>query len=216
MSVNIKINIENILSYIRLHKKVSQLQTKHFGVMCKGVITDEIQTIQRILNMSDHITFPTHISYFFLIIAAKVAAISGRLVPAAIIVAQIAHSDTHIAVATYTADATITSDDITRSHILAIIFVILSNIQVSCSLLLCLFLLNIDRENRNRSTHMNIMEYADSQNSMLNQFSVFMLNIDKMKIHANKYIKFLISGNSIPLAFQTSSIGSFLIHKYQL
>ena len=146
-SVNIKINIENMLSYIRLHKKVSQLQTKHFGVMCKGVITDEIQTIQRILNISDHITFPTHISYFFLIIAAKVAAISGRLVPAAIIVAQIAHSDTHIAVATYTADATITSDDITKSHILAIILVMLSNIHVSSSFLLCLFLLNMDREN---------------------------------------------------------------------
>jgi hypothetical protein len=156
--VSIKINIENILSYIKLHKKVSQLQIKHFGVMCIGVITEEIQTIQRILNISDHITFPTHISYFFLIIAAKVAAISGKLVPAAIIVAHIAHSDTHIAVATYTADATIMSDDIIKRPILAIIFVILSNIQVSCSLLLCLFLLNIDRENKNKRTHINIIE----------------------------------------------------------
>jgi hypothetical protein len=126
--------------------------------MCIGVITEEIQTIQRILNISDHITFPTHISYFFLIIAAKVAAISGKLVPAAIIVAHIAHSDTHIAVATYTADATIMSDDIIKRPILAIIFVILSNIQVSCSLLLCLFLLNIDRENKNKRTHINIIE----------------------------------------------------------
>ena len=180
------------------------------------MIIEEIQTIQRILNISDPITFPTHISYFFLIIAAKVAAISGKLVPAAIIVAQIAHSDTHMAVATYTADATIMSDDITKSPILAIILVIFSNIHVSCSLLLCLFLLNIDKENRNRSTHINIIEYADSQNSMLNQFSVFIFTIDKMKIQVNKYMKFLISGNSIPLAFQTSSIGSFLIHKYQL
>jgi hypothetical protein len=93
-----------------------------------------------------------------LIIAAKVAAISGKLVPAAIIVAHIAHSDTHIAVATYTADATIMSDDIIKRPILAIIFVILSNIQVSCSLLLCLFLLNIDRENKNKRTHINIIE----------------------------------------------------------
>ena len=63
---------------------------------------------------------------------------------------------------------------------------------------------------------MNIIEYADNQNPMLNQFSVLILNMDKMKIHVNKYTKFLSSGNSIPLAFHTSSIGSFLIHKYQL
>jgi hypothetical protein len=145
-----------------------------------------------------------------------VAAISGKLVHAAIIVAQIAHSDTHITVATYTAEATIISEDIISNPILAMIFVILSNIQVSCSFLLCLFLLNIDRENKNRSTHMNMAEYADNQNSMLNQFSVSIFIIDKMKIQINKYQKFLISGSSIPLAFQTSSIGSFLTHKYQL
>jgi hypothetical protein len=148
--------------------------------------------------------------------AAKVAAISGKLVPAAIMVAQMARSDTHITVATYTAEATIISDDIIKRPILAMIFVILSNIQVSCSFLLCLFLLNIDRENKNRSTHMNMAEYADNQNSMLNQFSVLIFIIDKMKIQINKYQKFLISGSSIPLAFQTSSIGSFLTHKYQL
>lgn len=147
-----------MLSYIKLPKKVSQVQIKHFGVICIGVITEEIQTIQRILNISDPITFHTHISYFFLIIAAKVAAISGKLVPAAIIVAQIAHSDTQIAVATYTADATITSEDITKSPILAIIFVILSNIQFSSSFLLCFFLLNIDKENKNNNTHINTTE----------------------------------------------------------
>jgi hypothetical protein len=74
----------------------------------------------------------------------------------------------------------------------------------------------MDKENKNNRTHINITEYADSQNSMLNQFSVFIFIMDKMKIQANKYIKFLISGSSIQLAFQTSSIGSFLIHKYQL
>ncbi|MBR7037192.1 hypothetical protein IKI14_05050 [bacterium] len=215
-SVSINIDIENTLSYINPPKKVSHVQIKHFGVICKGVIIEEIQTIQRILNISDQITFPTHISYFFLIIAAKVAAISGRLVPAAIIVAQIAHSDTQMAVATYTADATMMSDDITKRPILAIIFVMLSNIQVSSSLLLRFFLLNIESENRNKSTHMNIIEYADSQKSILNPFSVFILNIDRIKIHVNKYIKFLISGSSIPLAFQTSSMGSFFTHRYQL
>ncbi len=196
--------------------KVSQVQIKHFGVICKGVITEEIQTIQRILNISDPITFPTHISYFFLIIAAKVAAISGKLVPAAIIVAQIAHSDTQIAVATYTAAATIISDDIIKSPILAIIFVTFNSIQVSSSFLLCFFLLNIDKENKNRSTHINTIEYADNQNSILNQFSAFIFIMDRIKIHTNKYIKFLISGSSTQLAFHTSSIGSFLIHKYQL
>jgi heme/copper-type cytochrome/quinol oxidase subunit 4 len=151
-----------------------------------------------------------------LIIAAKVAAISGKLVPAAIIVAQIAHSDIQSVVATYTADATIISDDITKSHMLAIILVMFNNIQFSCSLLLCFFLLNKDKENKNRITHINTTEYADNQNSILNQFSVFIFVIDKKKIHINKYMKFLISGNSIPFAFQTSSIGSFFIHKYQL
>jgi len=214
--VTININIEKILSYIKLPNTVSQVQTKHFGAICRGVITAEIQTIQRILNMSEPITFHTHISYFFLIIAAKVVAISGKLVHAAIIVAQIAHSDIHITVATYTAEATMISDDIISNPILEIILVILSSIQFSCSILLFLLLLNIERQNRNRITHINITEYADSQNSILNQFSVLIFIMDKAKIHTNKYQKFLISGSSTPLAFQTSSIGSFLTHKYQL
>jgi hypothetical protein len=168
------------------------------------------------LNISEPITFHTHISYFFFIIAAKVAAISGKLVPAAIIVAQIAHSDTHITVATYTAASTIKSDDITKSPILAIIFVTLSNIQFSCSILLFLLLLNIESQNKNRSTHINITEYSENPKLILNQFSVLIFIIDKVKMHANKYMKFLISGSSTPLAFHTSSIGSFLTHKYPL
>jgi len=151
-----------------------------------------------------------------LIIAAKVAAISGKLVPAAIIVAQIAHSDTQMVVAMYTADATMISDDIISNPILAIILVILSNIQFSSSFLLFLFLLNIERQNRNIITHINTTEYTDNPNSILNQFSVLMFIIDKRKIQINKYQKFLISGSSNALVLQTSSIGSFFIHKYQL
>ena len=214
--VKIRTNIENILSYIKLHNTESQLHARHFGVICRGVIIEEIQTIHKILNISDHITFHTHISYFFLIMAAKVAAISGKLVHAAIIVAQIAHSDTHITVATYTAEATIISEDIISNPILEIIFVMLSSIQFLCSILLFLFLLNIDRQKRNIITHINTTEYTDNQNSILNQFSVLIFIIDKMKIHTNRYQKFLISGSSIALVLQTSSIGSFLIHKYQL
>jgi hypothetical protein len=149
-------------------------------------------------------------------IAARVAAISGKLVPAAIIVAQMAHSDTHITVATYTAEATITSDDIINNPILAIILVMLSNIQFSCSFLLCFFLLNIETQNKIRITHIKITEYVDNQNPMLNQFSVLIFIIDRMKIHANKYKKFLISGSSIVPELQASSIGSFLIQRYQL
>ena len=214
--MRINANIENILSYIRLHNTDSQFHTRHFGVKSNWVITEEIQTIHRMLKISDQITFHTHISYFFLMMAAKVAAISGKLVPAAMIVAQIAHSDTHMTVATYTADATITSEDIISNPILEIIFVMLSNIQFSCSFLLCFFLLNIETQNKIRIIHINITEYLDSPNSILNQFSVLMFIIDKIKIHPNKYRKFLISGSSISLVFQTSSIGSFLIHKYQL
>ena len=65
-------------------------------------------------------------------------------------------------------------------------------------------------------THINTTEYADNQNSISNQFSVLIFIIDKVSIQANKYMKFLISGSSTPLAFQTSSIGSFLTHKYPL
>ena len=216
ISVIINTHIENILSYNRLHNIESQFQIRHFGVIFNGVIIEEIQFIQSILNISDPITFHTHISYFFLIIAAKVAAISGKLVPAAMIVAQIAHSEIQIVVATYTAEATITSDDSINSQILAIIFVILSNIQFSCSFLLFFFLLNKEIQNKIRIIHINMDEYDDNQILMLNQFSVLMFIIDKMKIHMNRYKKFLISGNSITLVFQASSIGSFFIHKYQL
>ena len=63
--VNIKINIEKILSYIKLHNTLSQLHAKHFGLKSNSVITEEIQTIHRMLNISDPITFHTHMSYFF-------------------------------------------------------------------------------------------------------------------------------------------------------
>jgi hypothetical protein len=47
--------------------------------------------IHKVLKILDQTKFATHISYFFLIIAVIVVANSGKLVPAAIIVAQIAH-----------------------------------------------------------------------------------------------------------------------------
>ena len=69
--------------------------------------------------MSDHITLPTHISYFFFRIAATVAAISGKLVPAATIVAHIAHSDIPNCCAMKIAAETMRSDEITSNQRLA-------------------------------------------------------------------------------------------------
>ena len=68
---------------------------KHSGVSSIGRITALTQIIQRVLKIFDHTRLATHISYFFLTIAVIVVANSGKLVPAAIIVAQIAHSDIH-------------------------------------------------------------------------------------------------------------------------
>jgi hypothetical protein len=94
-NVKININIENILSKKNVHQKGvlhnhSAMQLV-FSIAKGFEMTEDIHAIPSILNMSDQMTFPTHISYFFFIIAANVAAISGKLVPAAIIVAQIAH-----------------------------------------------------------------------------------------------------------------------------
>ena len=95
-NVAIKTHTENILSLNNIVQKFMShpLDKRQVGCKFNGVITADIQIIQSILNISDHITFHTHISYFFLIIAANVAATSGREVHAAMIVAQIAHSET--------------------------------------------------------------------------------------------------------------------------
>ena len=51
--------------------------------------------IPNVLNILDQTRLATPMSYFFLIIAVIVVANSGRLVQAAITVAQIARSDIH-------------------------------------------------------------------------------------------------------------------------
>ena len=121
ISVRISTHTEKILSLNNIVQKLIShpLLNKHVGLRFKGVITEEIQIIHKILNMSDHTTFPIHISYFFLTIAANVAATSGREVHAAIIVAQIAHSETQRFWAINTAEFTTKSDAITKTQILA-------------------------------------------------------------------------------------------------
>jgi hypothetical protein len=96
ISVNIRRTTEKILSLKSIVKKLISHHSgnKQEGLRFNGVITEEIQIIHKTLKISEPITFQTPISYLFLIIAASVAAISGRLVPAATIVAPIAHSDT--------------------------------------------------------------------------------------------------------------------------
>lgn len=217
VTTNVKINtaIENILSYINVHKNHSQVQAIHFGDNCNGAITDDTHTIHKILNISDQITFHTHISYFFLIIAVNVAAISGKLVPAAIIVAQIAHSDTHNTVATYTAASTTKSEDMTSNPILASNLVVFNNIQFFNSFQFFFFLANIEIANNITITAINILEYDENHQSIWNQFSAFTVIIDSKNIPANKSKKFLIFGSSFT-SHSASSTGSFLIHKYQL
>ena len=68
---------------------------KHSGVKLIGRIEALTQMIHSVLKMFDQTRLATHISYFFLIIAVIVVASSGKLVQAAIIVAQIARSDIH-------------------------------------------------------------------------------------------------------------------------
>ena len=68
---------------------------KHTGVNSIGRILALTQIIHKVLKIFDHTRFATHISYFFLIMAVIVVANSGKLVQAAIIVAQMAHSDIH-------------------------------------------------------------------------------------------------------------------------
>jgi hypothetical protein len=89
--------------------------------------------IPRVLNMFDHIRFATHISYFFLTIAVIVVANSGKLVHAAIMVAQIAHSDIHKVSAIYIAASTITSEAITSRPILATSFATFKSIHFHVS-----------------------------------------------------------------------------------
>ena len=85
---------ENEVSCIKCHRHVQFPEdSRQTGVKVIGVIVALIQTIPRVLKMLDQTKFQTHISYFFFNIAVTVVANSGKLVQAAIIVAQIAHCD---------------------------------------------------------------------------------------------------------------------------
>lgn len=64
ISVTNNIMIENILSLKIIEKKptLQSDKNKHVGVSLRGLIIELIQIIHNMLKISDHITFPTHIS----------------------------------------------------------------------------------------------------------------------------------------------------------
>ena len=143
----------------RIH---SQFQdgSRHWGVSSMGRITALTQMIPSVLNIFDHIRFATHISYFFLTIAVIVVANSGKLVHAAMIVAQIAHSDIHKVWAINTVASTITSDAITSSPILATSFVMFKSIHFEVSFAIGILLLKsiINRSMNNNITNISLTQ----------------------------------------------------------
>lgn len=85
---------ENEVSCIKCHRHVQFPEdSRQTGVKVIGVIVALIQTIPRVLKIFDPTKFQIHISNLFFKMAVTVVANSGKLVQAAIIVAQIAHCD---------------------------------------------------------------------------------------------------------------------------
>ena len=85
---------EKDVSCIKCHRHVQFPEdSRQTGVKVIGVIVALIQMIPSVLNIFDPTKFPIHISNLFFMIAVIVVANSGKLVQAAIIVAQIARCD---------------------------------------------------------------------------------------------------------------------------
>ena len=189
--------------------------SKHCDLSSMGRIIELTQIIPSVLNTFDHTRFATHISYFFFAIAVKVVANSGKLVHAAIIVAQIAHSDIHRAWARKTAASTITSDAITNSQMLATSLAIFKIIRFDASFPRGTLVLKMIIKNSNSNIAINV-SLTESIQKLNSKDPLFMLIFTKARIktHKNKYIKFLIFGTETSMA---SSVGdSFFIIRYQL
>ena len=189
-------------------------ESKHSGVSNIGRILALTHIIPNVLKMFDQTKLATHISYFFLIMAVIVVANSGRLVPAAIMVAQIAHSDIHKVWAINTAASTITSDAMTNNHILAISFVIFNSIHLEVSLAQGILLLNTIIINIKNNKATNIQLTLSIHNFIAKPLEVSMLTKANNATPMNRYIKFFILGTETSIL---SSVGdSFLIIKYPL
>lgn len=185
---------------------------RHSGVSSIGRMVALTQIIHKVLNIFDHTRFATHISYFFLTIAVIVVASSGKLVQAAIIVAQIAHSDIHKVWAINTAASTITSDAITRSQILATSFVMFKSIHFEVSLTPGILLLKAIITNKAKRIATNISLIQSIPKFIRNLQDVMSMFIKASKATPkNRYIKFLILGTETSI---DSSVGdSFFMIK---
>lgn len=207
---------ENDVSWkkCRIHSQFHQ-GSKHSGVNSIGRMLALTQIIHRVLKMFDHTKLATHISYFFFMIAVIVVASSGRLVQAAIIVAQIARSDIHKVCAINTAQSTITSDAITKSQILAISLVMFKSIHLDVSFAHGILLLN--------AMIINIINRTATNISLIQSIPIFIRNLQEVismfikasnTTHRNRYKKFLTFGTDTSIA---SSLGdSFLMIRYAL
>ena len=189
--------------------------SKHSGVSTIGRIVALTQMIHKVLKIFDHTRLATHISYFFFIMAVIVVANSGKLVHAAIIVAPMAHSDIHNVWAINTAQSTIISDAITKSHILATNFVIFRSIPLEVSLAHGIILLNtmITNKIKRIDTKISLTQSIPKCTRNLQEvISIFMKASNATP--KNRYKKFLTFGTETSIA---SSVGdSFLMIKYVL
>jgi hypothetical protein len=171
--------------------------------------------IHSVLNILDPTRFATHISYFFLMIAVIVVASSGKLVQAAIIVAQIAHCDIHKVLAINIAVSTIISEAIINNHILATSFVIFNSIHLDVSLAHGILLLNtiIINNNSNIATNISLILSIQKINSKFHPLMSIFINA-KRNTQRKRYTKFFILGTETSIA---SSLGdSFFIIKYHI
>lgn len=196
----------------QFHHGNKHVGSSHSLTSSIGRIVALTQMIHKVLKILDQTKFATHISYFFLIIAVIVVANSGKLVPAAIIVAQIAHWDIHNVSAINTAASTITSEAITKSPILATNFVIFKSIHLEVSLAHGILLLNaIITNNKNRiATKIPLIGSIPKVGWKL-QSVLSILTKANTATNKNKYKKFLILGTETSMA---SSLGdSFFIIK---
>ena len=206
---------ENDVSWKKCSRHSQFHCNKHSGASSIGRMVALTQIIHNVLNIFDHTRFATHISYFFLTMAVIVVANSGKLVQAAIIVAQIAHSDIHKVWAIYTAASTITSEAITKSPILATSLVIFKSIHLEVSLAHGMLLLKAIIINNISNNDTKISLILLIQNCKINsQSKMFAFTNASKATHTNKYMKFLIFGTDTSIA---SSLGdSFLMIRYPL
>lgn len=212
---NVRNNIktEKILSLSNiLHQVEHSATNKHLEVNSNGATIELIPITHKILNISDQITFHTHISYLFLIMAITVAATSGKLVPAATIVAPIAHSETPKYWAIKIAATTIWSEAKTNNHKLAKSFAKFIIFHFQFLWISGISFLKYAIISKINNIQIKTNEYIDSPKLIENVESMLvLLKIERATTKRNIYMKFLNFGGETSTS---SSWGaSFLIQR---